>query len=270
MRAPRDFWLSVAGSALVHAAFFAWLWQWQWAGEALTPPRTIEVALMEEAPPVIPAARAGTLQEPPPPGPEESPPPAAKPKARPSPRPAPKAKPGVPPPKAPRPVPAAAPDPLPGAMEEKPEDIAPGTPAGPAAEDAPASGGAGAGSAEAPLAIAGAGGGGDGPQGAPGSARGAGEAVGAGVSEAAYRRNPKPVYPKESRRRREEGAVRLAVLVGRDGTAREVRVEKGSGYPRLDEAALAAVRCWEFVPASRGGVPEDAWYSLTVTFRLKG
>ena len=70
--------------------------------------------------------------------------------------------------------------------------------------------------------------------------------------DAAYLSNPKPTYPMLSRRAGEEGRVMLRVMVEVSGTPSKVEIEKSSGFPRLDEAALDAVKRWKFVPARRG------------------
>ena len=61
-----------------------------------------------------------------------------------------------------------------------------------------------------------------------------------------------PTYPPTSRRLGEEGTVRLKVLVDERGRARDVQVAKSSGFARLDEAAMTAVRKWRFVAATDG------------------
>lgn len=62
-----------------------------------------------------------------------------------------------------------------------------------------------------------------------------------------------PRYPRESRRKREQGTVELLVIVGTDGRVETISVARSSGSPRLDDAALGAVRGWRWQPASRGG-----------------
>lgn len=87
-------------------------------------------------------------------------------------------------------------------------------------------------------------------------------------SDAAYLNNPKPAYPRLSLQRNEQGTVRLAVLVGVDGRAKEVQLKVSSGFERLDRAALDAVVGWTFVPGKRNGVAEEMWYELPMPFRL--
>jgi protein TonB len=64
---------------------------------------------------------------------------------------------------------------------------------------------------------------------------------------------PIPEYPPESKRRREHGLVEIEVEVLPDGRVGETRVLADAGYPRLAEAALAAVRRGEFEPATHAG-----------------
>jgi protein TonB len=62
-----------------------------------------------------------------------------------------------------------------------------------------------------------------------------------------------PVYPAQSRRRGESGQVVLKVELDEQGRVAEARVLTSSGVPRLDEAALTAVRNWHCTPATRAG-----------------
>lgn len=84
-----------------------------------------------------------------------------------------------------------------------------------------------------------------------------------------YLDNAPPAYPSISRRMREEGLVVLKVKVRADGTADAVLVQHPSGSARLDEAALAAVRRWKFVPAKRGDQAIESWVLVPIEFELK-
>ena len=77
-----------------------------------------------------------------------------------------------------------------------------------------------------------------------------------------------PIYPPASRRQDEEGTVRLRVLVDERGRPRDVRVLKSSGHSRLDEAAVSAVKRWQFKPATQDAHAVQAWTQVAVVFRL--
>lgn len=53
-----------------------------------------------------------------------------------------------------------------------------------------------------------------------------------------------------------------------DGRVGEIRLKRSSGFTRLDEAALAAVRRWRYVPARRGDEPIPYWYVQPIDFVL--
>lgn len=80
--------------------------------------------------------------------------------------------------------------------------------------------------------------------------------------------NPRPIYPREARRRGVEGHVLLRVVVGEKGMSEAVTLLETSGYSVLDEAAIAAIRKWRFEPARRGGTPMTAAIDVPVTFRI--
>lgn len=88
--------------------------------------------------------------------------------------------------------------------------------------------------------------------------------------DADYLDNPKPAYPALSRRGGEQGKVVLRVQVAADGLPTEVQLHAGSGYARLDNAALDAVRRWKFVPARLGSEPVAASVLVPIVFSLKG
>ncbi len=84
------------------------------------------------------------------------------------------------------------------------------------------------------------------------------------------RPNSQPPYPTVSKRLGEEGVVTLQLYVTKNGRVSEAKVQKSSGFPRLDEAAVReALRNWRFIPAKRGDETIDAWYSINVRFELK-
>jgi protein TonB len=79
----------------------------------------------------------------------------------------------------------------------------------------------------------------------------------------------KPEYPVNSRRLEEEGTVALRFLVGLDGKVLQAEVVKSSGFRRLDEAARAGLAKCQFKPATVNGQPEQAWATMSYTWRLE-
>jgi protein TonB len=67
----------------------------------------------------------------------------------------------------------------------------------------------------------------------------------------------------------EQGVVVLRVMIETDGRAAQVVVARSSGSARLDQAAIAAIRQWRFIPAQQGGQPVSQWYDWRWEFRLK-
>jgi periplasmic protein TonB len=78
-----------------------------------------------------------------------------------------------------------------------------------------------------------------------------------------------PIYPAGSRRDGEQGTGMFRVLVDERGRPMEVQVLKSSGFPRLDEAAMTAIRKWSFSPAVQNSQPMKSWTRVQVTFNLQ-
>ena len=49
---------------------------------------------------------------------------------------------------------------------------------------------------------------------------------------------------------------------------RELRINQSSGYKRLDDAAVQAVKKWQYVPARRGNEAISFWYIQPLSFSL--
>lgn len=88
-------------------------------------------------------------------------------------------------------------------------------------------------------------------------------------SDADYLQNPKPTYPSISKRLGEQGKVVVRVLIGINGTAQLPEIRQSSGFDRLDQAALATVLRWRYVPGKRAGVPEAMWFNVPINFVLE-
>ncbi len=60
----------------------------------------------------------------------------------------------------------------------------------------------------------------------------------------------------------------LRIKINSTGKVANVAVVRSSGYPILDQAAIAAVRAWRGQPALRGGRLVEVIETLPVCFRL--
>lgn len=214
----------------------------------------VSQTLSPEPPEVVQPSMQGVLvpsQAPEPPQPKPTPPPPEPPKPEPpppkpeppKPKPVPKPKPKPPPPPLPpsekaievpvEEAPPPEPPPTPPAPQETPPVTKPATPPPPGPAGPPT---------ETPFTP---------PR-----------------MEASHLNNPAPSYPPVSRRMREEGRVLLDVHILPNGSVGEIKLRESSGFRRLDDAALSAVRNWRYVPATRGGQPIAFWYVQPVVFSL--
>jgi protein TonB len=75
-----------------------------------------------------------------------------------------------------------------------------------------------------------------------------------------------PVYPPYALEAGLTGTVLLHVLVGADGSVRDIRVVEGSKV--FIEAAVSAIARWRFSPARIGRHPVPIWVEVPVRFRL--
>jgi periplasmic protein TonB len=88
-------------------------------------------------------------------------------------------------------------------------------------------------------------------------------------SDAAHLNNPAPNYPPVSRKTGEQGRVLIDVYILADGSVGQIKLKKSSGYPRLDDAAIDAVRRWRYQPARRGDEAINFWYVQPLNFSLE-
>ena len=79
-----------------------------------------------------------------------------------------------------------------------------------------------------------------------------------------------PEYPAISRRMGEEGKLVLRVELDEGGRIDTAKVISSSGYERLDNAALTAVKNWQCNPSLRNGQPVRAVALQPFNFVLQG
>jgi protein TonB len=92
----------------------------------------------------------------------------------------------------------------------------------------------------------------------------------AAVVDPRYARDFQPDYPAMEIRSGFEGTVAVRVLIGVDGRVKQVE-QVGAGNANFFNATRRqALAHWRFKPATRGGVPQESWKTMTVRFELSG
>jgi protein TonB len=231
--------LWLAGVVLLHAGLLAgamfWPGQPQMPAPPITPPAVVGV--------LVPLQSAAQPSRPQPPQPQPQPQPPKPQAAKPKPQ--------------PRPAPA----PLPKTPSERAPTVA-AAPAAPAKEQQAAAPAADAAAAATKPAASSA-------DAAPAKPAPAAESAPVTPPRSdASALNSQAAYPPLSRRLREQGRVLLDVYILADGSVGELKLRQSSGFARLDEAALDAVRRWRYAPARRGNEPIPYWYVQPVAFAL--
>jgi TonB family protein len=92
---------------------------------------------------------------------------------------------------------------------------------------------------------------------------------GNGVSAPVLVRDVKPSYTPGAMKRRVTGLVAVELVVEIDGSVSNVRVVRPLDS-ELDEAAVAAVRQWQFKPGMREGKPVRVAVEAELSFSLQG
>jgi protein TonB len=91
--------------------------------------------------------------------------------------------------------------------------------------------------------------------------------VGGGVLAPRPVYTPDPEFSDEARKAKYQGTVVLWLIVGPDGRAHDIRVQRSLGMG-LDEKAIEAVERWRFEPARKDGIAVAAEVAVEVNFRL--
>jgi protein TonB len=76
-----------------------------------------------------------------------------------------------------------------------------------------------------------------------------------------------PVYPASAKSARIAGVVIVEATIGTDGTVVDAKVLRS--VPMLDQAALDAVRQWEFTPTLLNGKAVPVVMTVTINFKLQ-
>jgi protein TonB len=79
---------------------------------------------------------------------------------------------------------------------------------------------------------------------------------------------PAPDYPDAAQAQGEQGDVLLDIQVASNGKPTRVRLDRSSGYPDLDTAAVQTAANFRYTPAMSGGDTETAWTKVRIRYEL--
>lgn len=85
-----------------------------------------------------------------------------------------------------------------------------------------------------------------------------------------YARDLQPPYPAQGIRTGLEGSATVRVLIGIDGRVKAVEPVRASDPMFFEATRRQALAKWRFKPATRGGVPQESWKTMSVRFELSG
>lgn len=75
------------------------------------------------------------------------------------------------------------------------------------------------------------------------------------------------VYPQKAKRKGLEGSVKLDVLIGKDGSAERIEIDRTTDSIFI-EPAVTAMKKMHFSPAKEDGMPVRVWWTIPVNFTL--
>ncbi len=96
----------------------------------------------------------------------------------------------------------------------------------------------------------------------------AGGAMAAEVAASFDAKNCRAEYPKASLMNEEQGTVSMSFLVAADGTVKDSKLEKTSGFKNLDKAAMKAISACKFKPGTKDGAPAETWTKVDYAWKL--
>ena len=82
-------------------------------------------------------------------------------------------------------------------------------------------------------------------------------------------KSPKPRYPSESIRHRQEGRVVVNLEVLENGSVGQATLVQSSGFTALDHSALEAIKNWQYANADGTEPLVRQWLRVSIVFELK-
>jgi protein TonB len=90
--------------------------------------------------------------------------------------------------------------------------------------------------------------------------------VGGNIQAPKKTKDVRPVYPSIAQSARVQGVVIIEATIGPTGAVTDTRVLRS--IPLLDQAAIDAVKQWQFTPTTLNGQPVPVIMTVTVQFTL--
>ncbi len=95
-----------------------------------------------------------------------------------------------------------------------------------------------------------------------------GGAMAAEVPASFDAKNCRAEYPKASLMNEEQGTVSMSFLVAADGSVKDSKLDKTSGFKNLDKAAMKAISACKFKPGTKDGAPAETWTKVDYAWKL--
>ena len=83
-----------------------------------------------------------------------------------------------------------------------------------------------------------------------------------------YLKDFQPAYPSAELRAQRDGMVRIRVLIGVDGRVKAAESVSATSPAFFEATRRQALSKWRFKPATRGGVPQESWKTMSVRFEI--
>jgi protein TonB len=77
-----------------------------------------------------------------------------------------------------------------------------------------------------------------------------------------------PAYPPGERRAERQGRVTVRVLIGVDGRVKQVEQVSAANEAFFAATRSQALAKWRFTPATKDGIPQESWRTMSVSFVL--
>ncbi len=88
-----------------------------------------------------------------------------------------------------------------------------------------------------------------------------------GDTKPQIKKKVEPIYPKNAKRAEKEGTVKLQATIGTDGIPKNIVALTKLGFG-FEDAAIAALKKWRFIPGKKKGKDAEVTVILPVVFKL--